>query len=144
MSIDEKAFQAMMTDVFIHPFPDREVICRQIIEAYETAKASGQPVDCALIEQLKARAKSAEANPELYRDGWECAIKCAINLVREHKRESIYQNALGLAYALIERDYQEEDPTTGRYIAKVAEPAWNAICEALYGKPSFFREGSEE
>lgn len=40
MGIDETAFQQMLGEVWKHPFPDREAICRSIVEVYEAAKAS--------------------------------------------------------------------------------------------------------
>jgi hypothetical protein len=53
----------------------------------EAAKVPEQPVSSSLVKKLEAHKKAAPA-PELYVDGWECAFQCAINIVREHERES--------------------------------------------------------
>lgn len=52
------------------------------------AKVADRPVGLSAIEELQSYSKSADANPELYRDGWECAMQCAINVLRRHHSES--------------------------------------------------------
>lgn len=138
MSIDREsvAFKAACAAFRKPEWATDEPRLMAAIEAYEAAKASEQTLRVtAGGYSFPTHLQERHVNQQLEepRTG-NATIRSKLEKLRVPERESIYQTALELAYILIEKDYQEEDPTTGRrYIAKVAEPAWAAICEALYG-----------
>ncbi len=61
------------------------IICiGQALQSLRRLIDSMGKVPADLLAELEANAKAADANPELYRDAWECAMQCAINIAKRH------------------------------------------------------------
>lgn len=125
MSIEHKALAAAHFQATQMGCKIERVDLKDILTAYEAAKASEQPyiskdptnqliiegmrevqkrfaeqpVDWAsVIAELQANEKAAESNPILYRDGWECGIQCAMHIIRRHAADAPKRESGGFEY----------------------------------------------